>query len=149
MAHMPCNKILREIVTLHINYAQRYAEPQNNAVSNSPCQTYTAAKILGKKWTLDILRDLVEGFGHRHFTELKHALSGVSPKILSQRLKELQKFGLIERKVHSEMVPVGVSYHLTEKGWGLEPVLAGLEAWEMKYFGSCSAESAKISVLSL
>ena len=137
---------MREIIKLHVNLVRGHVNPQNTVLTSSTCPTYTVTKILGKKWTLDILRNLFEGFGNRHFTELKQSLSGVSPKILSQRLKELQQFELIKRKVHSEMVPVRVSYHLTEKGWGLEPVLTGLETWEMKFF---DASSEHPSVLSL
>jgi len=138
MAYLHGNIELREILKMQVKFALGHTKSRNNGIQTSICPTYIAAKILGKKWTLDILRDLFEGFGNRHFTELKHALSGVSPKILSHRLKELQKFGLVERKVHSDTVPVGVSYHLTEKGWGLVPVLAGLESWEMKFFDACS-----------
>lgn len=95
---------------------------------------YTATKILGKKWTLEILRGLFKSSGSKHFNELRKSLNGVSPKILSQRLKEMWKFGLINRTVHTDSSPVGVSYSLTKKGWGLVQVLFSLEQWKMNFF---------------
>lgn len=108
---------------------------QNQAYLEVKSPFYTATKILGKKWTLDILRGLIESSGSKHFNELKNSLIGVSPKILSQRLKEMRKFGLINRTVHTDRSPVGVSYCLTKKGWDLVQVLIGLEQWEMKFLG--------------
>jgi len=105
------------------------------AFRNIKCPIYTAAKILGKRWTLNILQELFATGGSKRFNEIRRALDWIAPKVLSQRLKELQKFDVIKRTVHTETSPVGVSYSLTERGWGLEPVLMSLKKWGMTFLG--------------
>ncbi len=106
---------------------------KKQAYRDNTCPLYTAAKILGKRWTLNILQDLFAGGGSKRFNELRKSLDWVAPKVLSQRLKELQSFEIIKRTVHTETSPVSVSYSLSERGWGLEPVLLSLKKWGMKY----------------
>ena len=103
--------------------------PRTNATS----PPISAIKMLGKKWTVQILQNLIPGIEHRHFSEIKNAIHGISPKMLSTRLKELQSFDIINRQVHPNMTPVGVSYSLTQKGWGVVPVSEELEQWKMKF----------------
>ncbi|MFQ6126303.1 MAG: winged helix-turn-helix transcriptional regulator [Candidatus Heimdallarchaeota archaeon] len=112
--------------------ASRIKTPKQ-AYRDATCPLYTAAKILGKRWTLNLLQDLFAGGGSRRFNELRRSLDWIAPKVLSQRLKELKKFGIIDRKVNTESSPVRVTYSLTEKGWGLEPVLGCLKEWGMKF----------------
>lgn len=85
-----------------------------------------AVELVGKKWNGAILRALLLGvtrFGH-----LRAVIPHLSDRMLSERLKELEAEGLVERTVRPE-TPVRVEYRLTERGQALEPVVAALQRW--------------------
>ena len=84
-----------------------------------------AMDLIGKRWTGLILYQLLDG--PQRFNEIESALP-ISGRLLSERLKELEKEGLVERKVYSE-VPVRVEYSLTEKGKALEGAIRNIEKW--------------------
>jgi DNA-binding HxlR family transcriptional regulator len=86
----------------------------------------SAIDLLGKRWTPLIVQLLLKG-PHR-YSELYEELEVVTEGMLSQRLKELERAGLVERRVIGEQ-PVRVEYHLTAKGRGLSRVISGLERW--------------------
>lgn len=73
-----------------------------------------------------ILHQLCDGL--KRFGELQRLLPGISPKTLSQRLKELEKHGVVTKKVFDEM-PLRVEYSLTEKGASLKKVIVQMEEW--------------------
>lgn len=83
-------------------------------------------QLLGKRWTGLILNQLLEG--PQRFCALEGALP-VSGRLLSERLKDLEKEGLVHRQVYTDSAPVRVEYSLTEMGLALEPVLKGIEHW--------------------
>ncbi|WP_106537007.1 winged helix-turn-helix transcriptional regulator [Haloactinopolyspora alba] len=82
--------------------------------------------VLGRRWTPVVLAHLKEG-AHR-YGELRRRMPDVSEKMLTQRLRELERAGLVERTVH-DGVPAPVSYQLTTHGRALGPVLQGLHDW--------------------
>lgn len=82
--------------------------------------------IVGKRWTPIIIRDLVSG--KKRFGELERSLGGISPKTLSQRLSELEEWGIVNREIFAE-VPVRVEYSLTEKGFGLKQIIDSMADW--------------------
>lgn len=86
--------------------------------------------LLGKKWVGLILHSLSEK--PLHFCELERAIPSMSARILSQRMKELEAEGLVERKVYTGN-PVRVTYGLTEKGMDLIPVLTAFAGWARKW----------------
>lgn len=91
------------------------------------CARYQrAADLLSKRWTALIIRALLPG--PRRFTQLTEAITGLSDRLLSQRLKELEAVGIVSRQVYPE-VPVRVEYALTSKGYDLERVVAELQHW--------------------
>lgn len=90
------------------------------------CPVERTLQIIGSKWTLLILRDLLAGT--RRFGELRRSLGHVSPKTLSERLKELERQGIVTRTVHAE-VPPRVEYALTEKGRSLGDIIEAMRAW--------------------
>lgn len=91
------------------------------------CPKYEqAVGLLGKRWTGLILRSLMEG--PRRFSEISTYVNRLSDRLLSQRLQELEKVGIVERRVHDER-PVTVEYSLTEKGADLRRVLEAIQAW--------------------
>ena len=93
---------------------------------HSNCAVSKTLKIVGSKWTMLLIHNIFEG--KKRFGELQRALPGISPKTLAQRLKELERDGIITKKVFAE-VPLHVEYSLTEKGKSLRGVFRSLEAW--------------------
>lgn len=90
------------------------------------CPIEAAVNILEGKWTLLILRELFTGT--KRFGQLRSALSGVSPKTLSERLRILEQQGIVERKIYPE-IPPRVEYSLTELGQTLSPIIGSLKDW--------------------
>ena len=85
-----------------------------------------ALKVIQGRWKLLILRELVDGI--RRFSDLQRALEGVSQKVLTAQLRDLETDGVVHRTVLPE-VPPRVEYALTDLGIALLPVLDGLHAW--------------------
>lgn len=94
--------------------------------SDERCVVERTAAVIGGKWTTLILRDLLRGT--RRFGELRASLGSVSPKTLTDRLRELERDGIITRTVYPE-VPPRVEYKLTDKGEALRPVIDTMAAW--------------------
>ena len=90
------------------------------------CPVARAVEVLDGKWTMLIIRDLLGGV--RRFTELRTSLAGISPKTLTDRLRELEDKGLVIRTIYAE-IPPRVEYRLTETGRQLQPVVDALAAW--------------------
>ena len=100
----------------------------NSFVQEGPfCPVFhDAVELIGRRWTGVILRALMTDV-HR-FSDLKEAIPGLSDRMLSARLDELQKEGLIDRRVFPE-TPVRIEYHLTKKGMGLVNVMQAISDW--------------------
>lgn len=93
---------------------------------------HAAIELIGKRWTGAIVCSLTEG--PMRFGELVKAVPGLSDRLLSQRLRELESEGLVEREVEPGS-PVRVTYSLTERGAGLRPAIAELQAWAQRWNG--------------
>jgi DNA-binding HxlR family transcriptional regulator len=89
-----------------------------------------AAELVGKRWTAAILYSLFHGLNR--FTDLVNAIPGVSSRMLTERLKELELEGVIERTVFPE-TPVRIEYAMTEKGLALRDVFIGLSKWAIQW----------------
>lgn len=85
-----------------------------------------AVDLLSKRWVALIVFVLIPG--PRRFGEIEGCLSNLSGKVLSDRLKEMENEGIIERKVYPEM-PVRIEYSLTDKGQALAPILGEISNW--------------------
>ncbi|MGO4974267.1 winged helix-turn-helix transcriptional regulator [Bifidobacterium boum] len=94
------------------------------------CPVETTLKLIGNKWEVLVLRDLMPGT--KRFGELKQSIGGVSQKVLTAKLREMEASGLVERHVYAE-VPPRVEYSLTPLGRSLKPVLDSLEQWGTVY----------------
>lgn len=90
------------------------------------CPVVKTLKIIGGKWTVLIIRDLLGGT--KRFGELRKSLAGVSPKTLSERLKCLEKEGITVRKIYPE-VPPRVEYSLTARGRSLATIINSMKEW--------------------
>jgi len=94
------------------------------------CPVATTVQIIGSKWKLLILRNLL--VRPWRFNELKRSLEGVSQKVLTDALRTLEADGIVIRTVYPE-VPPRVEYALTELGESLRPILKTMERWGMDY----------------
>lgn len=97
-------------------------------MSTHVCPHYhRAVELIGRRWTGAILYALADE-GPLRFAELKECVPGMSDRLLSTRLKELESEGLVHREVQAGP-GVRVNYELTEKGASLKPVMGSLEEW--------------------
>lgn len=94
------------------------------------CPVETTLTLISDKWKVLILRDLLTGT--KRFGELKKSLYGVSQKVLTSQLRQMEASGLLTRKVYAE-VPPRVEYTLTELGYSLQPVLEVMRDWGEAY----------------
>lgn len=97
------------------------------------CPVYRTFYIIGKKWTLEILQEFSINNGARRFNKIQNSLYWITPKVISKRLKEMEKEGLIHRKVFSDSIPVKVEYSLTEKGKELDMVIQEARKWGKRW----------------
>ena len=94
------------------------------------CPVETTLTLIGDKWKVLILRDLLSGT--KRFGELKRSIGSVSQKVLTAQLRAMEASGLVRRKVYAE-VPPRVEYTLTETGYSLRPILDAMWAWGEHY----------------
>ena len=94
------------------------------------CPVETTLTLIGDKWKVLILRDLMPGT--KRFGELKKSVGNVSQKVLTAQLRAMEESGLVNRKVYAE-VPPRVEYSLTELGKSLKPILDSMKAWGEEY----------------
>src|SRR5690606_17350894 len=95
------------------------------------CQPYQQAiELIGKRWTGVVIMVLLEG--PQRFSEIAERLEGASDRMLSERLKELEAKGILERCVYPE-TPVRIEYRLTEKGRALAPVIDAIQQWGQEW----------------
>jgi DNA-binding HxlR family transcriptional regulator len=87
-------------------------------------------QLLSKRWNGLIIYQLL--LGPQRFSEIESKLP-ISGKLLSERLKELEKVGLIDRKIYADVVPIKVEYSLTEMGQKLQPVIAAIQKWSAEW----------------
>lgn len=89
-----------------------------------------AFELLGKRWTGLIIRTLMSG--QKRFSDIAEAIPNMSARMLTERFKELEKEGIITRKVYPE-IPVRIEYELSEKGKELEAVMDEIQKWAEKW----------------
>jgi len=103
---------------------------QSHVAHPESCPVLKTADIISGKWTLLILRDLADGINR--FSVLERSLVGISPKTLSERLKSLEKAGVVTRKSYAE-VPPRVEYSLTPMGLDLIPLIEHMRDYGKKW----------------
>ena len=94
------------------------------------CPVETTLTLIGDKWKVLILRDLMPGT--KRFGELKKSIGSVSQKVLTAQLRQMEESGLLIRRVYAE-VPPRVEYTLTDLGCSLKPILDAMWAWGESY----------------
>ena len=94
--------------------------------NNDKCPAEFTLAMIGGRWKIPIIFHLLDG--RKRFTELARALNGVTQKMLTQQLREMERNGLVERKVFAQ-VPPRVEYSLTNLGVSLRPVVEAMCRW--------------------
>jgi DNA-binding HxlR family transcriptional regulator len=97
----------------------------------SPCPIACSLDLIGDRWTLLVIRDMMF-FSKQRFEEFLESPEGISTNILASRLKALEEMGLIEKQPYSNH-PRRMNYHLTERGKSLRPILKAITAWGLKH----------------
>ncbi|HPH35673.1 MAG TPA: helix-turn-helix domain-containing protein [Methanoregulaceae archaeon] len=115
------------------------------------CTVNQTVRYLAKRWTLLIILELYKGEGYtRRFSELREALPGITPKVLSERLKELEEEELISRKVDATAFPVRTEYTLTESGLEIIGIIRAIKQWALKWKIenlACGNQDCKVCVI--
>jgi DNA-binding HxlR family transcriptional regulator len=108
--------------------APAVADEQREAAGRATCCTkyHRAVELIGKRWTGAILFVLMDG--PLRFSEVKQLVPELSDRLLSERMKELEAEGIVERRAEGGS-PVRMQYALTDKGRALEPALRSLKRW--------------------
>ncbi len=96
----------------------------------SGCPIATTADLVGDRWTLVVVRDMLTG--KKHFTDFLASPERISTSILSDRLAFMEEIGLVQKKAYLER-PIRFQYTLTEKGLGLLPVLQEVSRWANRF----------------
>lgn len=112
------------------------ANPPPGNSCDSDCPVRRTAEVIGHKWLTLIVRDLLTG--KKRYSELERSLTGISPKVLSERLQELETNHLVVRTVYPT-VPPTTDYELTELGKGLENVIRAMYDFGLRFAGKVSA----------
>lgn len=105
------------------------------------CPVETTLTLIGDKWKVLILRDLLPGT--KRFGELKKSIGNVTQKVLTAQLRQMEESGLLTRTVFAE-VPPHVEYTLTELGYSLKPILDAMWAWGKEYQAKNDALSERM-----
>lgn len=107
----------------------------------APCPIACAAQLIGDKWILLIIRDLMDG--PRRFGDLQHSVTSfdtstpINSKTLTDRLKQLEEEALIHRKAYEHEKPPRVEYSLTQKGMELSEIIQKLREFGERYMMQC------------
>lgn len=97
------------------------------------CAVESTIKVIGGRWKVLILRELFQGV--KRFNELHRVLHGITQKMLTQQLREMEADGIIHREVYAQ-VPPKVEYSLTPLGESLKPILKEMHQWGLTYLQS-------------
>lgn len=108
----------------------------------SPCPVACTLDLVGDRWTLLVIRDMMF-FGKQRFEEFLESPEGISTNILANRLKWLEELGLVERQPYSNHSR-RMNYYLTEKGKSLRPVLRVIAAWGLKHLDDTQFPQSKL-----
>lgn len=100
-----------------------------------------ALTVIGGKWKLKILNQLLAG--PARYTDIKRGANGITEKVLTQQLRELEEDGIISRKVYP-VVPPKVEYTFTHLGRGLSNIFYALEKWGSNFLGEENSKAEKV-----
>lgn len=106
-------------------------EPKAENYTRLTCEVEITLEVIGGRWKVLIIRELMAGI--KRFGELQRALPGITQKMLTQQLREMEDDGIIHREVYPQ-IPPKVEYSLTPLGESLQPILNAMHEWAVKHF---------------
>jgi len=109
------------------------------------CPIDNTFKIIGKKFTVHIIRNMTQ-LSQTRFNEFLESIEGINPKTLSARLREMEKNGIIEKRIYAG-TPVRIEYSITKKGLALKPILQAMAAYSMQYCAKDVFKDGKPKIL--
>ncbi|MBD2691720.1 winged helix-turn-helix transcriptional regulator [Anabaena catenula] len=102
------------------------AEAENYSLSRPTCEVESTIKVIGGRWKVLIIRELISG--EKRFGELQRGLPGITQKMLTQQLREMEEDGIVHREIYAQ-IPPKVEYSLTPIGESLKPILYAMHEW--------------------
>jgi len=97
---------------------------------HTDCNVYKTIDLLGRKWCMPVMLHIYNGVGStQRFSEIKEGVEDLSSKVLTERLRELESFDLVERMVDGSTIPNKVEYSITEKGSELITIFHQIKSW--------------------
>ena len=100
---------------------------------NKNCSVYSVSNLIGKRWTILLVLELYKGdMKWKRFNQLKTKLPQITSKMLSARLKELEKEGILTRRIDSSVVPIKSEYSLTKRGEEFIDIIKHIKDWSLK-----------------
>jgi DNA-binding HxlR family transcriptional regulator len=121
------------------NYQKVSLEQDSMPHKEYMCPVEALVDVIGGKWKMPILTLLFQGT--KRYGELRQHLPGVTERVLTMQLRELEQSGIVQRKVYAE-VPPKVEYSLTELGLSLKPVLQVMLSWSERYLCTIEQKAA-------
>lgn len=119
-------------------HRMKFSAMANQQETHNVCPKFhRAIELIGRRWTGAILSTMLNGSSR--FTDIVHSVPGLSDRLLSERLKELECEGIVERRVHAE-TPVRIEYTMTEKGRDLTSVTNAIAGWAERWV-DCDRET--------
>ena len=129
---MPYVEHRNDVRPEHTGYRARCSNDVRPVREDLPaCPVETCAQLIGSKWRLLIMRDLLMNESLR-FKQLQRSVGNISQKVLTSNLRDMEDAGLVARRVYPE-VPPRVEYSLTETGQSLRPIIEAMWAWGEQY----------------
>lgn len=110
--------------------------------TRATCEVESTLKLIGGRWKVLIIRELI--FGVKRFGELQRSLPGITQKMLTQQLREMEEDGIIHRQVYPQ-IPPKVEYSLTPLGESLQPILYAMHEWAIKHLAEKNYQSSNNS----
>ena len=101
---------------------------------NENCTVYKTVDYISKKWTMLILLELYKGdVEKKRYSVIKNNMNGITPKVLSIRLKELENEGLIKKEIDVTTFPIKCEYYLTKSGKDIINIIKSIKTWALKW----------------
>ena len=117
---------------MYLLFEMKNSSNNKDLSNNKDCVIFKTANFIGKRWTLLIILELSKGSNWKRYSQIKKSMGSITPKMLSARLRELEKEGLIEKKLTTTEVQIRSEYSLTLSGKEFLKVLEQIKKWAIK-----------------
>jgi DNA-binding HxlR family transcriptional regulator len=124
-------KLLWEVRTKKCgSYQKDTMQVKEGSIDRANCPVERTLEVIGGRWKVLILRELFQGV--KRFNELQRAINGITQKMLTQQLREMESDGIVHREIYLQ-VPPKVEYSLTPLGESLKPIIYAMHEWGIQH----------------